>query len=35
MLFGAGRGKTRIEKLTRRVTNQYAQSPDRYGAMED
>lgn len=35
MLFGAGRGKTRIEKLTRRVTNQYAQSPDRYAAMED
>lgn len=35
MLFGAGRGKTRVEKLTRRVTNQYAQSPDRYAAMED
>lgn len=35
MLFGAGRGKSRIEKLTRRITNQYSQSPDRYGAMED
>lgn len=35
MLFGSGRGKTRVEKLTRRATNQYAQSPDRYGAMED
>jgi HEAT repeat protein len=35
MLFGAGRGKTRIEKLTRRITNQYAQSPDRYAGMED
>jgi hypothetical protein len=35
MLFGSGRGKTRIEKLTRRVTNQYTQSPDRYSAMED
>jgi HEAT repeat protein len=35
MLFGAGRGKTRIEKLTRRITNQYSQSPDRYGGMED
>lgn len=35
MLFGAGRGKTRIEKLTRRITNQYSQSPDRYAAMED
>ncbi|MFO7563669.1 MAG: HEAT repeat domain-containing protein [Enhygromyxa sp.] len=35
MLFGAGRGKTRVEKLTRRVINQYAQSPDRYAAMED
>ncbi len=35
MLFGSGRGKNRVEKLTRRVTNQYAQSPDRYGAMED
>jgi hypothetical protein len=35
MLFGSGRGKGRVEKLTRRATNQYAQSPDRYGAMED
>jgi HEAT repeat protein len=35
MLFGSGRGKTRIEKLTKRVTNQYSQSVDRYGAMED
>jgi HEAT repeat protein len=35
MLFGSGRGKTRVEKLTRRVTNQYSQSPDRYAAMED
>jgi hypothetical protein len=35
MLFGSGRGKSRVEKLARRVTNQYAQSPDRYGAMED
>jgi len=35
MLFGSGRAKTRIEKLTKRVTNQYAQSVDRYGAMED
>lgn len=35
MLFGSGRGKTRVEKLTRRVTNQFTQSPDRYGAMED
>ncbi len=35
MLFGSGRGKTRVEKLTRRVTNQYTQSPDRYAAMED
>jgi HEAT repeat protein len=33
MLFGSG--KSRIEKLTRRVTNQYAQAVDRYGAMED
>jgi HEAT repeat protein len=39
MLFGSGggkgRGKTRIEKLTKRVVNQYSQSVDRYGAMED
>ena len=33
MLFGSG--KSRIEKLTKRVTNQYAQAVDRYGAMED
>ncbi|PRP97890.1 hypothetical protein ENSA5_31230 [Enhygromyxa salina] len=35
MLFGSGRGKTRVEKLTKRITNQYNQSVDRYGAMED
>ena len=39
MLFGSGggkgRGKTRVEKLTKRVVNQYSQSMDRYGAMED
>lgn len=38
MLFGSGgkgRGKTRIEKLTKRVINQFSQSVDRYGAMED
>jgi hypothetical protein len=39
MLFGSGggtgRGKTRIEKLTKRVVNQFSQSADRYGAMED
>lgn len=34
MFFGSGR-KSRVERLTKRVTNQYAQSPDRYGAMED
>lgn len=34
MLFGSGR-KTKVERLTKRVTNQYAQSPDRYGAMEE
>lgn len=34
MLFGSGR-KTKIEKLTKRVANQYAQSADRYGAMEE
>jgi HEAT repeat protein len=33
MLFGSG--KSRIEKLTKRVTNQFAQSLDRYGAMDD
>jgi HEAT repeat protein len=33
MLFGSG--KSRIDKLTKRVTNQYAQAVDRYGAMED
>ncbi|NVB39931.1 HEAT repeat domain-containing protein [Pseudenhygromyxa sp. WMMC2535] len=32
---GSGRGKTRAERLTKRATNQYAQSADRYGAMED
>ncbi|PRQ09382.1 hypothetical protein ENSA7_09090 [Enhygromyxa salina] len=39
MLFGSGggkgRGKTRIDKLIKRVVNQYSQSVDRYGAMED
>lgn len=35
MLFGSGRAKTKVEKLTKRVVNQYAQSVDRYGAMED
>jgi len=35
ILFGSGRGKTRVEKLTRRVLNQFSQSADRYGAMED
>jgi hypothetical protein len=35
MLFGSGGGSSRIEKLTRRATNQFAQSADRYGAMED
>lgn len=33
MLFGSG--KSRIEKLTKRVTNQFSQSVDRYGAMEE
>ena len=35
MLFGAGRPKTKVDKLTKRVTNQFSQSVDRYGAMED
>ncbi len=34
MLFGSGRGKSRVERLAKRVTNQYAQSVDRYDAME-
>ncbi len=39
--FGGGSGsgksgrKSKIDKLTKRVTNQYAQSTERYGAMED
>ncbi|EDM77629.1 hypothetical protein PPSIR1_03053 [Plesiocystis pacifica SIR-1] len=35
--FGGGGGgrKTKVDRLTKRVTNQYAQSPDRYAAMED
>ncbi|MCA9681534.1 MAG: HEAT repeat domain-containing protein [Myxococcales bacterium] len=32
---GSSRGKTRVDKLTKRVINQYAQSVDRYSAMED
>ena len=37
LLFGSsgGRPKTKVDKLTKRVTNQYAQSVDRYAAMED
>lgn len=36
LLFGGGsRPKTKVDKLTKRVTNQYSQSPERYGAMED
>lgn len=36
MLFGSGgRPKTKVDKLTKRVINQYAQSMDRYAAMED
>ncbi|MFV8748967.1 HEAT repeat domain-containing protein [Nannocystaceae bacterium ST9] len=34
MLFGSGRGKSRVDRLSKRVTNQYAQSVDRYDAME-
>ncbi len=37
MLFGSGRGggsKGRVDKLAKRVTNQYAQSVERYDAME-
>lgn len=31
---GSGRGKGRIDRLTKRVTNQYAQAVERYDAME-
>lgn len=35
LFSGSGRPKTRVDRLAKRVTNQYAQSPERYGAMED
>ena len=36
LFFGSGRGKkSRVERLAKRATNQYAQSPDRYAAMDD
>lgn len=35
MFFGGSGRKTKVEKLTKRITNQFAQSPDRYGGMED
>jgi HEAT repeat protein len=31
----SGRGKSRVDRLAKRVVNQYAQSAERYGAMED
>ncbi len=34
MLFGSGRSKGRLDRLSKRVTNQYSQSVDRYDAME-
>jgi HEAT repeat protein len=34
MLFGSGRSKGKVDRLTKRVTNQYAQAVDRYDAME-
>jgi HEAT repeat protein len=34
MLFGSGRSKGRVDRLSKRVTNQYAQAVDRYDAME-
>ncbi len=34
MLFGSGRSKGRVDRLSKRVVNQYAQAVDRYDAME-